>query len=695
MSFGSQGAMNPENNEQQSGAPLKAHLENLLERYGKSDILAQHLTSSIKIETVRIVDPNPFDLTIVRPIQQESQQVQVVLKDDQFGLRPSPATLSFEPDALGTQSIPNVDFSLLEILGEGGMGKVFLGNQSSLGREVALKVSKADPHDPYQLAQTYHEAQITATLDHPNILPLYLLAQDEQGRPIQVMKRIKGTTWADLIADPSHALWSELLTEEGHLHVHLEILAQVAQAITYAHERGIIHRDLKPENVMIGRFGEVYVLDWGVALSLNDLKAPPEKRMFIAQERCKLETLLVGTPVYMPPEMGRRDHTQLSTGTDVYLLGAILYEILCGHPIRTGHDIHHIFDQIIAGLEPEIPSHLSEEFQTLLQVSLCSDPSQRLSDAQNFRRLLIHATKTDRANQVRQRAEQSKRKLEHMIFDSKIQVHEELVFDLYDEARLDYRSCLEMWPTFAQARQGLDQLHTLFCTYLIAKNDLDAARRTFAKLSQENPELLHDLEEAEQRRDAQVADHAKLKNWHQHHDIKRSRSLRVIVTTVGLIVFGFGAVTIEILQALGRITITPRDEFKVSLGLSIVAFSIIGIFAFQRRHIFREANAMFGRFVGFLVLITMIGTLQRYVGGYIGLSSPHILLQEMSLIALGSFGLSAIGGQKSFLLGGVSSLIGIMISVYHPDVIKMAYAVSMVTVWLSALVWTKQERKLI
>jgi len=571
------------------------------------------------------------------------------------------------------------------------MGRVYLGGQSSLGREVALKISKVDPSHQKQLAQLYHEAQITAALDHPNILPMYLLARDGEGRPIQVMKRVQGTTWATLLNEPQHPLWERLDCSEGRLHFHLEVLAQVALAVGYAHDRGVIHRDLKPDNVMIGDFGEVYVLDWGVALATSDLSKPQAERVFLAQEACGLASALVGTPVYMSPEMGRQEVERLGPTADVFLLGAILYEILTGCYIRSGDDLEGILRMITAGREPEVPEWLSEEFQTLLKLSLCSEPEERISDAQSFRRLLIHATRTDRADQVRKRADQARLKLAEAL-KGPIESEDD-VLGAYDEARLDYRASLEMWPSSVQARRGLDSLHELLIEHLIQEGALMAAKRTLTKLSVPNEALTRRIEEAEQERASQAADHAKLQRWHHHHDIQRSRSLRVIVSVVGLIIFGFGSVIIELLQQSGLIVVRGRDEVLISFVLSLAAFILIAAFAFQRRYVLREANAVFGRFIGYLGVISLIGTSQRYISWQLGLEPAQILHQEMPLIALGCFGLSAITGQRHFIIGGLAFTLAMFVSLSSPGLTKGTYACAMITVWLGALISTKSEEK--
>ena len=180
-------------------------------------------------------------------------------------------------------------------LGEGGMGVVHLEKQVALDRKVAIKFLRADTRTAHDVEALLSEAWRAGALEHPNILPIHALSLDEAGYPVIVMKRIEGVTWQALLRDPAamaaHAPGKHPLDE------HLRILQQVCNAAHFAHTRGIVHRDLKPENVMVGSFGEVYVVDWGLAC------APGPAGQ------------LAGTPAYMAPEMtGRGD---ISVQTDV------------------------------------------------------------------------------------------------------------------------------------------------------------------------------------------------------------------------------------------------------------------------------------------------------------------------------------------------------------------------------------------
>ncbi|MGM0559223.1 MAG: serine/threonine-protein kinase, partial [Myxococcota bacterium] len=185
-------------------------------------------------------------------------------------------TVEVEPSELPA------DLKVTETLGEGGMGIVRLARQSPLERDVAVKTSKklTDPGAIHGLLQ---EAFITGHLEHPNVIPIYTLGQDESGAPLIVMKRVEGISWLAKLDD-----------ETLDLEYHIDVLRQVANAVRFAHSKGIVHRDIKPENVMIGDFGEVYLLDWGIALSLDEPKG-----LMPTRENAKM----AGTAQYMAPEM--------------------------------------------------------------------------------------------------------------------------------------------------------------------------------------------------------------------------------------------------------------------------------------------------------------------------------------------------------------------------------------------------------
>src|SRR5690606_32209693 len=204
-------------------------------------------------------------------------------------------------------------------LAEGGMGVIKLAEQGALRREVAVKTLRDTFLDDNFIARLKREARVTGLVEHPNIVPIYSLQVDERGSPLMVMKRIEGVAWRALIRNPAHP--SKLVDPADPLGFHLNVLMKVADAVHYAHSRGILHLDLKPDNVMIGFFNDVYLVDWGVAVSTRE-----EHRGFLPMADEVSEVL--GTPAYIAPEMVDVANQPLTIKTDVYLLGAVLHEVL-------------------------------------------------------------------------------------------------------------------------------------------------------------------------------------------------------------------------------------------------------------------------------------------------------------------------------------------------------------------------------
>jgi serine/threonine protein kinase len=206
----------------------------------------------------------------------------------------------------------------LDILGEGGMGVVYSARQSSIARTVAVKMLKPSAKVREEQRDKFiSEAVVTGELDHPNIVPIYDLGANEQGALFYSMKRVRGTPWDKVI-------------NEKQIEENLNILLRVADAVAFAHDRGVIHRDLKPENIMLGDYGEVLVMDLGLA------RVAPE---FAHVDTVYQVDSLGGTPAYMAPEMARGPIENISKTSDIYLLGAILYEIIGGQPPHSGRDV--------------------------------------------------------------------------------------------------------------------------------------------------------------------------------------------------------------------------------------------------------------------------------------------------------------------------------------------------------------------
>ena len=236
----------------------------------------------------------------------------------------------------------------LQLLGEiarGGMGAVLKGRDPDIGRDLAVKVLLESHRDKPELIRRFiEEAQIGGQLQHPGIVPIYELGAFADRRPYFAMKLVKGRTLSSLLderPDPARDLPR-----------FLSIFEAVCQTMAYAHARGVIHRDLKPSNIMVGSFGEVQVMDWGLAKVLpqggaaDDASAgkTKDRDTVIATARSGSDAdsdlsragSVMGTPSYMAPEQARGEVDRLDERCDVFALGSILCEILTGEPAFTG-----------------------------------------------------------------------------------------------------------------------------------------------------------------------------------------------------------------------------------------------------------------------------------------------------------------------------------------------------------------------
>jgi serine/threonine-protein kinase len=232
-------------------------------------------------------------------------------------------------------------------IARGGMGAIFKGRDTNLGRDIAVKVLLGTHQGKTEFVKRFvEEAQISGQLQHPGIAPVYELGQFPDNRPYFTMKLVMGKTLAALLLARNQSQADELPRLLG-------VFSQVCQTLAYAHSRGVIHRDLKPANIMVGAFGEVQVMDWGLAKVLPPGGSADEKA---ARSRAETGVIgmarideqprshdahtvagsVLGTPAYMAPEQARGDVDLVDERADVFGLGAILCEILTGQPPFTG-----------------------------------------------------------------------------------------------------------------------------------------------------------------------------------------------------------------------------------------------------------------------------------------------------------------------------------------------------------------------
>ncbi len=334
------------------------------------------------------------------------------------------------------------DLAIESLIGEGGMGQVFLARQRSLGREVAVKTTRTGaPADV--TAALVSEGRIAGQLEHPSIVPVHVLGLDGTGRPAIVMKRIEGIAYDALIRDPTHPAWEDWDGERGdRLPGHLQILTQICNALHYAHSHGIVHRDLKPENVLIGRFGDVYVADWGIAVPMDD---PPDGR-------------LCGTPGYMAPEMAWGE--AVDARTDVYLLGATLHEVLTGRPRHDAPTFAGAMELAVASAPFDYDDDVPEPLAALANRACSSEPDNRPATARAFRDALT-AFVGRRDSMVL--ADEARARLDRVIELAASPLGEDGAREIDQHsaaARFGFEQALARWEDNEDAKEGLSSLDT-------------------------------------------------------------------------------------------------------------------------------------------------------------------------------------------------------------------------------------------
>jgi serine/threonine-protein kinase len=272
-------------------------------------------------------------------------------------------------------------YALREELGKGGMGLVLLARDNVLRRDIALKTLLPSLQEDESAQQRLSlEAQVTGHLEHPSIVPIYDLGNLGDGQPYYTMRVAREESLEQIIgrmrdgADSGYSL-TQLVS----------ILRQVALAIQYAHDHGVIHRDLKPENVLVGSYGEVFVIDWGVAKVVNaDIG-----EFSMVEEGDSEDGKLVGTPHYMSPEQAQGLNDELDERSDVYSLGAILYELLTLDTIHKANSVLSLLFKV-AQESIETPSEraperdIPAELEEICLKSLSKDPDDRYRSSEAF-----------------------------------------------------------------------------------------------------------------------------------------------------------------------------------------------------------------------------------------------------------------------------------------------------------------------
>lgn len=267
------------------------------------------------------------------PPTHKASEATVVLGTQEGGLPPAPSAGRYVDDGE---------------IARGGMSSVREVYDRLLLRRIAMKELDGRAGD---VARFLEEAQITAQLDHPNIVPVYDIEQDGSGVPRRLaMKLVQGETLHEVLHRRGRGgLRGEFLEEMLHVFV------KVCEAVAFAHSRGVIHRDLKPSNIMLGSYGQVYVMDWGIARlvqAANSATLPDQVRLLTADFHGEADGALCGTPPFMAPEQASGRNAEVDERTDVYGLGGLLYFMLTLQPPHSGAGVMQELSRARVGTVP-------------------------------------------------------------------------------------------------------------------------------------------------------------------------------------------------------------------------------------------------------------------------------------------------------------------------------------------------------
>lgn len=557
-------------------------------------------------------------------------------------------------------------FMFLDVLGEGGMGRVFLAEQRGLGRKVAVKALRPEANQPHHVEKLLQEAWITGSLEHPNIVPVHDIEIDRDGIPRVALKRIEGQHWGTYLHDALHA--QRRLKVNDLLEWNLRILIQVCQAVHFAHARGFIHRDLKPENVMIGEFGEVYVADWGLALAL---KPDPRGRW----PDIETTTDIAGTPAYMAPEMLAGSSHRLGPHTDIYLLGGILYEILTGDVPHRGDSFREVCASILSS-PPALPEGAPAELAAICSRAMALDPAERHQSADEFREDLEGFLRHRGSRQIAYRAERTLDRLATLLRSGRSDTPEGVAeaYSLYTQCHYGFREAIRSWDGNTRARAGLERAVAMMVDWELARGAIDGAAGILASLSDPPETLRRKVEiaslEAHRRRE-------QIDALRKEHDPSRGRRTRLFFAV------GYGVLwtlTHVGIHFLGSDSMETHYAALGVTGVFLLLVATTGLLVEDRL----KTNHL-NRTLALIVPFTLVATVVFwFAGSLLGLSPETVQIANVFIWFIVTGGL-VITTEKRFWPTALMMLAAFFFSAYFPHLRHLAIAAANLALTLNAI----------
>ena len=379
------------------------------------------------------------------------------------------------------------DYRLVRKLGQGGMGDVYVARQGSLNRLLALKlikpldgerraqlerIGKLESVEEERKQQFLSEAIVTGDLDHPNIVPIHDVAVTSENELFYSMKRVVGTPWSKVIKKNSR--------EEN-----LEILMKSCDAIGFAHERGVVHRDIKPENIMLGDFGVVMVMDWGLALPTSN---------YDKHDSIFATSGLGGTPAFMAPEMVTGPLEKIGPASDIYLLGATLFMIVTGSAPHKAKNVTECLKSVRRNTIRKVSAAQQGELINIAMRAMATKPEDRYPDVASFQ------------NDIRAYREHAESiSLTVRATEDLNLGQEEASYAPLSRAAFRYEEALKSWPDNEKAKQGLEKTKLIHAGIACDKGDFEFGLSLLDRNHPEHKELIAKLDAEIANRDSHAA----------------------------------------------------------------------------------------------------------------------------------------------------------------------------------------------
>lgn len=570
-----------------------------------------------------------------------------------------------------TDALPEVqgDLEAIREIGRGGMGIVELATQRSIGREVAVK-RVADPSDREAVRGLIEEARVTGRLEHPNIVPVHTIGKADDGSAVLVMKHVEGVPWSALLHDAEHAMWAQVRGDRrAH---HLRVLVQVCRAVELTHARGYLHRDLKPSNVMLGPFGEVYLLDFGLAIHRERVADLPDD-------------YLQGTLQYMAPEMLRPELHAIDERSDVYLLGACLHEILTGKPRHAGARLSAVLFSAARSEPCEHGDDVPRELQAICRRATAAQPSDRWESAAALREAIEDFLAHRESRELTAAAEQRLALLESAMAEAEPDPVRAAA--LQRECRFGFEQALRGWTANEQAALGLRRTLEHALEHELRQRNATAAAAALGELDPEPEGARARLAALEAELIAERGAAAQLARMRAAFDESVGRRERSIAAwMIGACTLVIAALSMT-LWSLGLIVI---DRELVLYG----TFVVNGVAALAGAIFWRKLTAnRFNRLMAVVVGVAALGVMVNRVRAMLLDESLVEMIASDAVLEAACFVIAGAVLRRVFLVGALAFLGVVFASLSWPEQLVPVLAGAGVLTVLSILLARGRARE--